>query len=246
MPTISDVRTPIVYFDINTGSLLLWDGSVTGAVGGGGGLTDTQLRATPVPVLATIDTTGLATSTGQTTGNNSLSSIDGKLTNPLPVSLPTGTVTTLTPPAAITGYGLETTQLLQATATKQDAGNSSLSSIDTKLTNPLPVSLPAATVTTLTPPAAITGFALDSSLVTLNAKDFATAALQTSGNATLTAISAVQPSTLTLDGQTVAFSTDYVARRMQEAQYVQNVVTSMNTIISSESETSQRAGFELR
>lgn len=39
----------------------------------------------------TVDTTGLATSAKQDTGNASLSSIDGKLTNPLPVS---GTVST--------------------------------------------------------------------------------------------------------------------------------------------------------
>ncbi len=43
-----------------------------------GGLTDTQLRATPVPVEATIDTTGLATDTGQATGNASLSTISAK------------------------------------------------------------------------------------------------------------------------------------------------------------------------
>ena len=36
--------------------------------------------AKPLPVTASIDTTGLATSAGQTTGNSSLSSIDGKIT----------------------------------------------------------------------------------------------------------------------------------------------------------------------
>lgn len=53
---------------------------------GAGGLTDVELRASPVPVEATIDTTGLATDAGQATGNVSLASIDAKLTNPLPVS----------------------------------------------------------------------------------------------------------------------------------------------------------------
>lgn len=47
--------------------------------GQSGGLTDAELRASPVPVSATIDTTGLATDTGQATGNASLSSIDTKL-----------------------------------------------------------------------------------------------------------------------------------------------------------------------
>lgn len=53
---------------------------VAGGGGTSGGLTDAELRASPVPVSATIDTTGLATDTGQTTGNASLSSIDGKIT----------------------------------------------------------------------------------------------------------------------------------------------------------------------
>jgi hypothetical protein len=45
------------------------------AGGGGGGLTDTQLRASPVPVSVS----GVATAANQTTGNSSLSSIDGKV-----------------------------------------------------------------------------------------------------------------------------------------------------------------------
>ncbi len=45
----------------------------------------------PLPVSATIDTTGLATSSKQDIGNTSLASIDAKLTNPLPIS---GTVST--------------------------------------------------------------------------------------------------------------------------------------------------------
>ena len=45
-----------------------------GGGGGGGGLTDTELRATPVPVSVS----GVATAANQSTGNSSLSSIDGK------------------------------------------------------------------------------------------------------------------------------------------------------------------------
>lgn len=128
-----------------------------GTVSVGGGMTNAEFTAhLPLPVLATIDPTGLATAIGQTAGNASLASIDGKLTNPLPVSLPAATVITLTPPAAITGF---------ATAANQTIELASLSSIDAKLTNPLPVSLPAGTVTTLTPPAAITGFALETTQI---------------------------------------------------------------------------------
>lgn len=68
-------------------------------------------------VLATVDTTGLATSALQTTGNNSLSSLDGKApalgqalaAASLPVVLTAAQVATLTPPAAITGFATEST-----------------------------------------------------------------------------------------------------------------------------------------
>ena len=66
--------------------------------------------------------------------------IESGISNPLPVSLPSATVTALTPPAAITGFA------------KESGGN--LATIASALTNPLPVSLPSATVTTLTPPSA--------------------------------------------------------------------------------------------
>lgn len=108
---------------------------------------------------------------GSTGGNTTVDNF------PTEYPLPAAQVTTLTPPAAITGF---------ATATKQDTGNTSLSSIDGKLTDvatqttlalikaktdnipaqgqalaaaSTPVVLPAAQITTLTPPAAITGFA---------------------------------------------------------------------------------------
>jgi hypothetical protein len=82
---------------------------------------------------------GDATAANQVIGNASLASIDAKtpaLGQQLaaasqPVVLTAAQLATLTPPAAITGF---------ATAVKQDTGNTSLNSIDTKLTNPLPVS----------------------------------------------------------------------------------------------------------
>lgn len=70
-----------------------------------------------------------------------------------------------------------------ATGAKQDTGNTSVASIDTKTpalgqalaAASVPVVLTAAQVTTLTPPAAITGYALEAgNLATLAGKDFAT------------------------------------------------------------------------
>ena len=82
MPYVSDIRHPMMRYNPDTMALELWDGTVLGDVAGPtGGLTDAQLRATPVPVEATLDTTGLATDTGQDTGNTSLASIDTKLTS---------------------------------------------------------------------------------------------------------------------------------------------------------------------
>jgi hypothetical protein len=76
----------------------------------------------------------VSTAANQTTGNSSLSSIDGKTpalgqalaAASVPVILPSATITTLTPPAAITGF---------ATAANQATANSSLSSIDGKFTS---------------------------------------------------------------------------------------------------------------
>ena len=76
----------------------------------------------------------------------------------LPVVLTAAQLSTLTPPAAITGF---------ATSANQSTEITSLASIDGKLpalgqalaAASVPVILPSATITTLTPPAAITGFA---------------------------------------------------------------------------------------
>ncbi len=149
-----------------------------------GGLPVSVTAATPLPVLASISTAGLATSTGQTAGNNSLASIDGK-TSALgqqlaaassPVVLTAAQISTLTPqtnaltdtqlratpvPVSVTGGG-------DATAANQTTEITKLTSIDGKVpalgqalaAASTPVVLTAAQLTTLTPPAAITGFAL--------------------------------------------------------------------------------------
>lgn len=94
-------------------------------------LTDTELRASPVPVSGTVtatptgtqnvdvtaNTIGLATGAKQDTGNTSLGSIDTKTpalgqalaAASTPVVLTAAQVSTLTPPAAITGFATETT-----------------------------------------------------------------------------------------------------------------------------------------
>jgi hypothetical protein len=80
----------------------------------------------------------------------------------MPVVLTAAQVTTLTPPAAITGFALESGGHLAAidtSTTKIPAQGQALSSAS------MPVVLPATQITTLTPPAAITGFALDATIM---------------------------------------------------------------------------------
>lgn len=91
--------------------------------------------------------TGASTSALQTTGNASLSSIDGKLpalgqalaAASVPVVLTAAQLVTLTPPAAITGF---------STSALQTTGNASLASIDGKITA---VNTGAVTVSTALP-----------------------------------------------------------------------------------------------
>lgn len=107
---------------------------------------------------------------------------------PLPVTLPDATVTTLTPPAAITGFATAANQTtaighldgVEGLLTTIDADTgviaTSVDSIDDKTpalgqalaAASVPVVLPAAQITTLTPPAAITGFATESTLGAAN------------------------------------------------------------------------------
>lgn len=103
--------------------------SVGAAAAAGGGLTDDELRATAVPVSAAALPLpdGAATGGKQDTANTSLASIDGKLTNPLPVS---GTFYPVTQPISAAALPLPASA---ATDAKQDAGNTSLSSIDGKI-----------------------------------------------------------------------------------------------------------------
>lgn len=110
-----------------TGSAIMWEDT---------GDTLRAVSATkPLPVSATIDTTGLATTTTDTnTGTiaGDTTSIDGKLpalgqalaAASVPVILPAATITTLTPPAAISGF---------ATSVKQDTIIGHVDGIETLL-----------------------------------------------------------------------------------------------------------------
>lgn len=131
------------------GSAVTQPVSIASSVPVTGPLTDAQLRATAVPVTTTpsgtqnvdvtANTIGLATGAKQDTGNTSVASIDTKTpalgqalaASSTPVVLTAAQVTTLTPPAAITGFSTETT--LAALNTKVTAVNTGAVTISAAL-----------------------------------------------------------------------------------------------------------------
>ncbi len=153
--------------DIGNASLASIDGKLPALSGGripvvlpagGSGLTDAELRATPVPVSVS----GVATSAKQDTGNASLSSLDGKApalgqalaAASVPVVLTAAQITTLTPPAAITGFLTEAdfdaktgslTEAAPASDTASSGLNGRLQRIAQRLTSLIAL-LPAALV----------------------------------------------------------------------------------------------------
>lgn len=113
--TLSTI-TNVVHVDDNSGSLTV-DGTVTANLG-------------------TLN--GAATATNQTTGNASLASLDGKTpalgqalaAGSVPVVLPAAQVSTLTPPAAITGFATESTlATLDGKVTAIDTGNVTIAAL---------------------------------------------------------------------------------------------------------------------
>lgn len=106
-----------------------------------GPLTDTELRASAVPVSAASLPlpANAATSAKQDTAQTSLTSIDGKLpaqgqalaAASLPVVLPAAQVSALTPPAAITGFALESGGNLAALVSEVGATNETAPGSDT-------------------------------------------------------------------------------------------------------------------
>jgi hypothetical protein len=183
------IKTQVVTIDVGgAGAETLLAGTVpvSGTVTATGPLTDTQLRASPVPVSnASLPLpTGASTAARQDTGNTSLSSIDGKVpalgqalaASSVPVVLTAAQITTLTP---LTSVQANAGTNLNTSALALEAGH--LATIDTSTAkipsqgqalaaNSMPVVLPATQITTLTPPAAIVGFALEAGhLATLDA-----------------------------------------------------------------------------
>ena len=102
------------------------DDLTTGGGGGGGGgdgLTDAELRATPVPASVS----GVATAANQSTGNSSLSSIDGKVPALVSGRVPVdGSGVTQPVSGSVTVSGV-------ATAANQATGNTSLNNLDVDL-----------------------------------------------------------------------------------------------------------------
>lgn len=143
------------------------------------GLTDTELRASPVPVSGPLTDTelrasavpvsaaslplpsGAATAANQATEIASLSSIDSKLTSPLTVTGPLTDVQLRATPVPVSGT-IAVTGV--ATAANQATEIASLASIDSKTpalgqalaAASVPVVLPAAQITTLTPLSTVT------------------------------------------------------------------------------------------
>lgn len=156
-------------------------------------LTDTQ----PVSAAALPLPSGAATAANQATANASLASIDGKLANPLPV---TGPLTDAQLRAAAVPVSNASLPLPAgaSTAAKQDTGNTSVASIDTKtpaLGQALaaassPVVLTAIQQAALTPPAAITNFANETGghLAAIDTAQGAQADAESAGNGSVIAI----------------------------------------------------------
>jgi hypothetical protein len=138
--------------------------------------------AQPLPVLASIDTTGLATSARQDTGNTSLASIVGYVDG---IEGLLSTIDSHVDGLEGKDYSTETTlsainakiPASPATSGKQDAGNTSLASIDAKIpalgqassSASVPVVLPAAQITSLTPPTTVIAKIQDGSGIATNA-----------------------------------------------------------------------------
>lgn len=148
----------------------------------------TKANSSPVTLASDQEalplSTGASSSAKQDTGNTSVASIDTKTpalgqalaAASVPVVLTAAQLTTITPPAAITGY---------ATSAKQDTGNTSLASIDGKITavntGAVVISssaLPTGAATSANQATEITSLA---SIVT-NTGASATSANQTNGN----------------------------------------------------------------
>ena len=173
---------------------------------------------------STIDTTGLATSANQTTIIGHLDGVEGSLSSldtktpslgqalaaaSSPVVLTAVQMTTLTPPAAITNFANETGGNLASIKAKTDNIPSLGQALAAAST---PVVLTAAQITTLTPIAAITGFATEATLGTRLAEATFTTRFPVQGQALAAAsvpvvLTAAQVTALTPPAAITGFAT---------------------------------------
>ena len=148
----SDIADSVASIDVKTPALV--GGKVPVDTGLTPGLTDAELRATPVPISGTVttnagtnlNTSALSLEATQLLVKAAIDLINGKTpalgqaldAASVPVVLTAAQIATLTPPAAITGF---------ATASRQDLQTASLTSIDGKLAGTLTVTQAVPTVT---------------------------------------------------------------------------------------------------
>jgi len=148
----SDIADSVASIDVKTPALV--GGKVPVDTGLTPGLTDAELRATPVPISGTVttnagtnlNTSALSLEATQLLVKAAIDLINGKTpalgqaldAASVPVVLTATQIATLTPPAAITGF---------ATSARQDLQTASLTSIDGKLAGTLTVTQAAPAVT---------------------------------------------------------------------------------------------------
>jgi len=153
----------------------------------------------------------------------------------VPVILPTATITTLTPPAAITNFANETGGNLAAIKTDVDKIPSQGQALAAAST---PVVLPVAQISTLTPPSN-TGYALDASLTTTNteigivtetapASDTASSGLNGRLQRIAQRITSLIAAIATLGGYTSASTAPGAAQQLPLAQYNSAAPTIVN------------------
>jgi hypothetical protein len=144
-PTFNIGTAPALEISNDVGNPIPVSGTVTANTGLSQPLTDTQLRASAVPISGTVAI------------SNSSLEISNDVGNPVPV---TGTFWQATQPVSASSLPLPSGA---ATSSLQTTANTSLSNIDTKTpalgqalaAASTPVVLPAAQITTLTPPTSV-------------------------------------------------------------------------------------------
>lgn len=126
-----------------------------------GGLTNTELRASPVPVTMSAVPTGGATEAAQTTGNTSLSSIDGKMNSNYGAAsgaLRTAAQVGNASGVADFGAGTASAQTLRVALATDQAAISTKAPVNSAGNSP--GSTTVSTVATITAPANAVGFIL--------------------------------------------------------------------------------------